>query len=73
MRATRGFVTPAGVPAEIQAKLDEMFADVMADPAFQEKAKASSIYLLNMNGPDYTAYLQNLQAATQKVFDAAPW
>lgn len=73
MRATRGFVTPAGVPDDIQAKLDSIFADVMADPAFQEKAAASSIYLLPMNGPDYTAYLQNLQAATQKVFDAAPW
>lgn len=73
MRATRGFVTPAGVPAEIQTQLDEMFTAVMADPVFQEKAKASSIYLLEMNGPDYTAYLQDLQVTTQKVFDAAPW
>lgn len=73
MRATRGFVTPAGVPADIQTQLDEMFAAVMADPVFQDKAAASSIYLLNMNGPDYAAYLANLQAETQKVFDAAPW
>jgi tripartite-type tricarboxylate transporter receptor subunit TctC len=73
MRATRGFVTPAGVPAEIQTQLDDMFAAVMADPVFREKAKASSIYLLDMNGPDYTAYLRDLQTATQKVFDAAPW
>ncbi|MDN5786587.1 tripartite tricarboxylate transporter substrate binding protein [Pseudorhodobacter sp.] len=73
MRATRGFVAPAGVPADIQTKLDEVFAAVMADATFQDKAKASSIYLLEMNGPDYTAYLQKLQADTQKVFDAAPW
>jgi tripartite-type tricarboxylate transporter receptor subunit TctC len=73
MRATRGFVIPAGVPAEIRTQLDKMFTAVMADPTFQEKAAASSIYLLNMNGPDYTAYLQNLQVETQKVFDAAPW
>lgn len=73
MRATRGFVTPAGVPAEIQARLDEMFAAVMADPVFQEKAAASSIYLLPMSGPDYASYLTKLQADTQKVFDAAPW
>ena len=73
MRATRGFVTPAGVPADAQTKLDEIFAAVMADPVFQEKAKASSIYLFNMNGPDYAAYLTDLQASTQKVFDAAPW
>lgn len=73
MRATRGFVSPAGLPAEIQSQLDAIFADVMADAGFQEKAAASSIYLLPMNGADYLAYLQKLQADTQKVYDAAPW
>jgi tripartite-type tricarboxylate transporter receptor subunit TctC len=73
MSATRGFVAPAGIDAEIQAKLDSMLADVMADPAFQEKTAASKIALLPMSGPDYTAYLQKLQAETQEVYDAAPW
>lgn len=73
MRATRGFVAPAGVPDEIASKLDDVLADVMSDPEFIEKAKASNIYLLPMSGPDYLAYLEKLQAATQKVFDAAPW
>ncbi|MFV0475770.1 MAG: tripartite tricarboxylate transporter substrate binding protein [Pikeienuella sp.] len=73
MRATRGFVAPADVDAEILAKLDGMLAEVMADPAFIEKAGASSIYLMPMNGPDYLSYLQDLQADTQKVYDAAPW
>lgn len=73
MRATRGFVTPAGVPADVQAKLDQVVTDVMADPAFIEKSTAGGIDLLPMNGPDYLAYLQDLQADTQKVYDAAPW
>lgn len=73
MTATRGFVAPAEVSDDITAKLDEVLAEVMADPEFIEKANASSIYLLPMNGPDYQAYLEKLQADTRKVFDAAPW
>lgn len=73
MRATRGFVAPAGVSDEIAIKLDEVLAEVMADPEFIEKAKASNIYLLPMNGPDYLAYLEKLLTDTQKVYDAAPW
>lgn len=73
MRATRGFVAPAGVSEEIQSQLDDILAQVMADPGFQSKAEASNIYLLPMSGPDYLAYLQQLETSTQKVFDAAPW
>ncbi len=73
MRATRGFVTPAGVPEDVRVKLDNVFTNVMDDPEFKEKAKASAIYLLPMNGAEYTAYLQELLGDTQKVYDAAPW
>ena len=73
MSATRGFVAPAGIDPAIQGKLDTMLAEVMADPAFREKTAASKIDLLPMSGPDYTAYLEKLQAATKEVYDAAPW
>lgn len=73
MRATRGFVAPAGIDPAIQEKLDTILADVMADPAFQEKTASSKIALMSMNGPDYRAYLEQLQAATRKVYDSAPW
>lgn len=73
MRATRGFVAPAGISNDVKSKLDGLFEEVMADPEFQAKAKASAIYLLPMSGPDYLAYLQKLLDDTQKVFDAAPW
>lgn len=73
MTATRGFVAPAGLPAAVRTKLDEIFTTVMNDPGFKAKAKASSIYLYYMDGPGYAAYLKALQAETQKVYDAAPW
>ncbi len=73
MRATRGFVAPAGIPAEIQSQLDTMLAEIMASEEFVANAEKGSIFLLPMSGPDYKAYLTDLQAQTQKVFDQAPW
>lgn len=73
MSATRGFVAPVGIDAAIQGKLDAILAEVMAHPAFQAKTAASKISLLPMTGPDYAAYLAQLQADTQEVYDAAPW
>ncbi len=73
MRATRGFVAPAGIDPAIQERLDSMLAEVMASDAFKEKAKTGSIFLLPMSGPDYLAYLKQLQADTQAVYDQSPW
>ena len=73
MRATRGFVAPAGMDAAIQAQLDKMVTEVMASDEFKANAKKGSIFLLPMSGADYLAYLTDLQAETQAVFDTAPW
>jgi len=73
MRATRGFVAPAGMDAAIQAQLDKMVTEVMASDEFKANAKKGSIFLLPMSGADYLAYLTALQAETQAVFDTAPW
>ena len=73
MRATRGFVAPAGIDPAIQEQLDKMLAEVMASDEFKEKARTSAIFLLPMSGPDYLAYLEDLQAQTQQVYDQAPW
>ncbi|CAG0878818.1 unnamed protein product [Cyprideis torosa] len=72
MRATRGFVAPAGVSDEIAVKLDELLQNVMAEATFQEKAKTSSIYLLPQSSEDYTGYLTKLLEDTQAVYDKAP-
>lgn len=73
MRATRGFVTPKDVPADIQAKLDQVVTETVADPGFVEKSTAGGIDLLPMSGADYLTYLTDLQGETKAVFDAAPW
>ncbi len=73
MRATRGFVAPAGIPEDIQSQLDTMLAEVMASDAFKENAANGNIFLLPMSGPDYLSYLTGLQEQTQGVFDQAPW
>jgi tripartite-type tricarboxylate transporter receptor subunit TctC len=59
--------------AAIQAQLDKMVTEVMASDEFKANAKKGSIFLLPMSGADYLAYLTDLQAETQAVFDTAPW
>ena len=73
MTATRGFVTPAGIDKAIAAKLDKLVADVMSDSEFIEACKKDVMILYPMSGPDYLAYLTDLQAETQKFFDSTPW
>ena len=73
MRATRGFVAPAGMDPAIQAQLDKMVTEIMASEEFIANAKTGSIFLLPMSGADYLAYLTGLQAETQAVFDKSPW
>ncbi len=73
MTATRGFVTQAKVAPEILAKLDDLFLKVQADPDFIAACEKNSMFLLPMNGPEYTEYLKNEQADTQRYFDKNPW
>ncbi len=73
MRATRGFIAPAGIDAAIQAQLDEMLSTIMASDEFQANAAKGNIFLLPQTGADYLSYLTGLQGETQAVFDKAPW
>lgn len=73
MTATRGFVAPAKVPADILAKLDDLLLKVQADPDFIAACKKNNMFLLPMNGPEYLAYLKKEQADTQRYFDKNPW
>ena len=70
--SSRGFAAPAGMDAEALAKIREMFTKTIADPEFQAAAKG--VLLINeMNGESYKAYLEALQAATDKAYEVAPW
>ncbi len=73
MTATRGFVTPAKVPAEIRAKFDDLLAKVNADEQYIADCKKNNFSRLPMPGPDYLKYLQGLQKQTQVFYDANPW
>jgi len=73
MTATRGFVAPAGISADIAAKLDKLVADVMKDAEFVEACKKDVMIMLPMSGPAYRDYLVGLQADTQKFYDSTPW
>lgn len=73
MTATRGWVTPAGIDAEIAATLDKLVADVMSDDEFVEACEKDVMILHPMTGPDYKNYLVELQAETQKFYETTPW
>lgn len=73
MTATRGIVISSKVKPEIANKIVDLYTKVVNDPGFQEKAKKSFIFLNPLNGEEYRAYLKQLQADTQKVFDKTPW
>ncbi len=73
MTATRGFVTPAKVSADIRAKFDDLLAKVNADEQYIADCKKNNFSRLPMSGPDYLKYLQGLQKQTQVFYDANPW
>lgn len=73
MTATRGFAVPAGVDREVADTLDSLLASVMNDPEFIEDCKKDVMLLLPMSGPDYLAYLEQLQAETLKFYESTPW
>ena len=73
MTATRGMVINAKIKPEIAKKIEDLYTKVVNDAEFKEKAKKSFIFLNPLNSKDYEAYLKQLQADTQKVFDKTPW
>ncbi|HHB77554.1 MAG TPA: tripartite tricarboxylate transporter substrate binding protein [Desulfobulbus sp.] len=73
MTATRGFVAPAGISKDIAAKLDDLLQKVNKDPGFIADTDKGVLFRLPMTGPEYLAYLKNLQAETQKFYDQNPW
>jgi len=73
MTATRGMLIRKEVKKEIADKISDLYMKVVKDPAFQEKAKKSFIFLDPRPGAEYKSYLEGLQADTQKVFDKTPW
>ena len=59
--------------AKILAKLDDLFLKVTSDADFKADCKKNNMFLLPMDGPEYTKYLADLQGETQYYFDKNPW
>lgn len=70
--SSRGFAAPAGIPAEAQAKLEEVFKAVMENAAFREAAQGQ-LQLNMMDGAGYKAYLEDQLKMTTEMFEKAPW
>lgn len=70
--SSRGFAAPAGIPAEAQAKLAEVFKAVVNDPAFLEAGKGQ-LQLNVMESDEYHADLERLMESTRARFEKNPW
>lgn len=70
--SSRGFAAPKGMKPEALAALRDMFQKTVKDPEFL--AAAEGVLLLNvMDADEYRAYLEDLQASTDKTYEIAPW
>lgn len=65
----RGIAAPAGISDAHKARLEQAFADVMADPEFLEHAKTAGLPLKYMDAAAFEAYLQEADAALGKYID----
>ncbi len=73
MTATRGMLINAKVKKDIATKIEDLYTKVVNDKEFQAKCKKAYIFLNPMSSSEYTAYLEQLQKDTQKVYDVSPW
>jgi tripartite-type tricarboxylate transporter receptor subunit TctC len=73
MTGTRGFVTQSGVPADVQSYLEDLFDDVMNDPAFSQALIEANQRFTYATGAEYTAYMEQLLTGMQRTFDRNPW
>ncbi|MFD2740972.1 tripartite tricarboxylate transporter substrate binding protein [Sulfitobacter aestuarii] len=65
----RGIAAPAGISDAHKARLEQAFADVMADPEFIDHAKTAGLPLKYMDAAAFEAYLEDADAALGKYID----
>jgi len=71
--STRGIAAPAGVPADIVARLEKAVKFAIADPEFQVKAKEQALPLAYKDSKTYGGLLKSLTVTYQKIWDETPW
>ena len=71
--AARGFVGPAGLPAEITDRLIGAFRTMLADPSFIAEAERLSMPLNPVFGADYRALALSMEAELRAIWTRRPW
>ncbi|WP_269583837.1 tripartite tricarboxylate transporter substrate binding protein [Roseibium sp. Sym1] len=69
----RGFIAPAGLPEDVQAKLLAAFEQLSQDPEFLKAMKETANPVEVVTGDDFKALTKDLHALAQQVWDTTPW
>lgn len=71
--ASRGLAAPAGVPAEVVAKLEEALKAAMADPEYLKAAQEAELPLAYLNAADYAALIEKITTDLAETWKVTPW
>ena len=71
--ATRGIAAPAGIPADILARLEKAVDLAMKDPVYLEAAQKAEIPLNYLPAAEYKAFLDRATTDLEATWKATPW
>ncbi|WP_459431886.1 tripartite tricarboxylate transporter substrate binding protein [Roseivivax sp.] len=69
----RGFIAPAGLPEDVEAKLLDAFRQLEEDEAFIQAMKETANPVEVVTGEDFKALTQELHDLAQDVWNETPW
>ena len=69
----RGFVAPAGLPADVEAKLLDAFGQLANDEEFLAAMQATANPVEIVTGADFRQLTNDLHDLAQGVWDETPW
>ncbi|MBU0644106.1 MAG: tripartite tricarboxylate transporter substrate binding protein [Alphaproteobacteria bacterium] len=69
----RGFVAPAGLPAEVEAKLVDAFGQLAGDEEFQAAMAATANPVEVVTGAEFKALTASLYDLAKGVWETTPW
>jgi len=69
----RGFVAPAGLPADVEAKLLDAFGQLAGDEEFLAAMAATANPVELVTGAEFKALTASLYDLAKGVWDATPW
>ena len=71
--AARGLAAPAGVPADVVAKLETALKEAMADPEYLAAAEKAEIPLAYLDAAAYSALIAQITAELTETWKVTPW